>query len=248
MPDPAAAGRPVTERLGVPWTGRDVLGGIVLLLLALAALLGFLAVAIRPEDGRPAGPELTLGTVVSTVIIEAILLVIAFALGRRRGARARDFGLRPFHPSAFLAAGFVLITGFTINLLYFVAVQAIGLEQLRPTTARDLLPLFGQGSERLIIGLSLSSLIAPAAEELFFRGFVFGGLRDRLGVAGATVVSSIVFSTVHFQAGNLIPIFALGCLLALLYHQTNSIFPPIIVHTTFNAISVLAAYLAVTNL
>lgn len=35
-------------------------------------------------------------------------------------------------------------------------------------------------------------------EEVFFRGFIFGGLRSRLGFAVALVLSAVMFSGIHF--------------------------------------------------
>jgi membrane protease YdiL (CAAX protease family) len=50
---------------------------------------------------------------------------------------------------------------------------------------------------RLAAGL-LTGLLIGFAEELFFRGVLFGGLRPVLGFWGATLASSVVYSLAHF--------------------------------------------------
>lgn len=90
-------------------------------------------------------------------------------------------------------------------------------------------------------GLALLALavavLAPLFEEAFFRGFLYRALRERLGVSGAVLASSAVFALVHLSFQTVLPLFALGCILALAYEWTGSLVPSIVLHSLNNAVS-----------
>ena len=82
--------------------------------------------------------------------------------------------------------------------------------------------------------------MAPLAEEIFFRGFVFGVLREKLGVAGGALVTGVVFGLVHATGSpieTLGVLVILGVVLCLLYVQTGSILPCIALHALNNGLS-----------
>jgi membrane protease YdiL (CAAX protease family) len=87
----------------------------------------------------------------------------------------------------------------------------------------------------------LVCLVAPVAEELFFRGFVFGALRRRVGVWAGAVISGVLFGAVHAGGGTpavFLPLLALfGFGLAILYWRTGSLLPGIALHSINNAIA-----------
>jgi len=87
-------------------------------------------------------------------------------------------------------------------------------------------------------------VVAPAAEELFFRGVVYNAwLRER-GPRTALYGSAALFAVIHASIFSLVPIFALGVALALLYRRTRSLPAAMAMHAGFNAISVLITLLA----
>jgi len=90
-------------------------------------------------------------------------------------------------------------------------------------------------------------ILAPLVEEIFFRGFVFTGLRQRFGWVKAMLISAVVFAIGHMQITNLIPIFLLGCALAYLYQYSKSLWPSILIHMTTNAIGFAVALLLATR-
>jgi membrane protease YdiL (CAAX protease family) len=81
-------------------------------------------------------------------------------------------------------------------------------------------------------------------EELFFRGFLFQGFRQKYGWVNGMLLSSAIFGMAHLDLAALIPTFILGSLLAYMYHRTNSVWPGIILHVLVNAIGLFAAYAA----
>ena len=84
-------------------------------------------------------------------------------------------------------------------------------------------------------------IAAPFAEEIFFRGFIFGGLRRRFSFLAAAVLSGLIFGLFHFtglSSIGVVPQLALlGFALAWLYEKTGSIYPPIAVHALNNALA-----------
>jgi CAAX protease family protein len=88
--------------------------------------------------------------------------------------------------------------------------------------------------------LVLLAVVVPIGEEIFFRGFVYSGFRERWGVGVATIASALFFAFVHIQAVHGFPIFLLGVLFAVLFQRTGSLVPGVIAHGVNNIIAVLA--------
>jgi membrane protease YdiL (CAAX protease family) len=107
--------------------------------------------------------------------------------------------------------------------------------------------------------------LGPAAEELVFRGAVFGGLY-RLGLffsrklggkpegggrgtaeqasfAVSALLSSVLFSLVHLEPVILPVLFVLAVVLCTLYQRTKSLLPCLVAHATFNSFAVLVIIL-----
>ena len=101
------------------------------------------------------------------------------------------------------------------------------------------IPLLAEsgGASGLFLLVLAVAVLAPLLEEAFFRGFVYRVLRERLGVTGAVIVSAAIFSLVHLSFQTVLPLFALGCILALAYEWTGSLVPSIVLHSLNNAIS-----------
>lgn len=81
-------------------------------------------------------------------------------------------------------------------------------------------------------------VIAPVAEELLFRGYLFGKLRaSGVKVWVAVVATSLLFAIVHFQGNVGVDVFALGIVLALLRVFSKSLWPSIMLHMLKNGIA-----------
>ena len=85
--------------------------------------------------------------------------------------------------------------------------------------------------------------VAPVCEELLFRGLGYS-LLERLGRWPAIVSVGIAFGLYHGLVEALPELVIFGCALAWLRSKTQSVFPGMLVHATFNA---LALVLAVTT-
>ena len=87
-------------------------------------------------------------------------------------------------------------------------------------------------------------LVAPVAEELFFRGVVYNAWERERGPMVAVLGSAALFAVIHTSLFSLVPIFALGVTLAMLFRSTRSLPAAMAMHAAFNAISVVLALLA----
>jgi len=82
-------------------------------------------------------------------------------------------------------------------------------------------------------------VIAPFAEEVFFRGVVYAFLKKIGHPAIGMWLSAIVFAAIHFNPPIFLPLLVMGLLLAWLYKKTNNLLAPITAHSVFNTINVI---------
>jgi membrane protease YdiL (CAAX protease family) len=91
-------------------------------------------------------------------------------------------------------------------------------------------------------------VIAPIAEEFFFRGFIFGALRKwHVAVAGrnigtwlAAIVTGILFGLAHTGSASpryLVPLGFLGFVLCLVRWKTRSLYPCMALHSINNSLA-----------
>ncbi len=87
---------------------------------------------------------------------------------------------------------------------------------------------------RLFTALSLT---AGMCEEILFRGYLIWYLERYVGVAGAVILSSILFGIGHIYQGRrqAFKIIFLGLLLALFYVGSGSLWIPIALHAALDA-------------
>jgi hypothetical protein len=86
---------------------------------------------------------------------------------------------------------------------------------------------------------------SPLFEELFFRGFLIAGLRrGSLGDAGAIVLTSVVWASIHIQYGlyEITTIFIFGLVLGRARIGSRSLWVPIAMHMTANLVATIEAY------
>jgi len=90
------------------------------------------------------------------------------------------------------------------------------------------------------------ALLAPVAEEIFFRGLVYGALEKRFGAGAAIAGSTVLFALVHLPQqwgawGACASVLLLGLCLGLLRRYSGSTRAPALAHLAHNAILTLLA-------
>jgi membrane protease YdiL (CAAX protease family) len=75
-------------------------------------------------------------------------------------------------------------------------------------------------------------ILMPLAEEIYYRGFLYGFLRTKLEARSALVLQALLFAFFHFEfsVSVFLELFVGGIVLGVLYEVSNSIYPNVIFH------------------
>ncbi|MCM3734266.1 CPBP family intramembrane metalloprotease [Bacillus cytotoxicus] len=83
-------------------------------------------------------------------------------------------------------------------------------------------------------------LLAPIKEELICRGILLRFFEEKFTFWPAAIISSLLFGIAHtYSVGVMVSAFVTGLFASLLYKQTNSIIPAILLHIMINTCSFL---------
>lgn len=85
-----------------------------------------------------------------------------------------------------------------------------------------------------LLGL-LVVFVGPVFEELMFRGWIIGGLREKWGDRAAIVFSAALFALIHGDLPGMPALFALGLVFGWVYRRSGSLWASILVHGMWNA-------------
>jgi len=126
----------------------------------------------------------------------------------------------------------VPVSEYSLALIRWAA-DALG----HPLTDPQQIPAGVVGTALALFG-PVAILAAPLAEESFFRGFLFQGLRRRYGVLASALISSFLFGLAHYVGPSslqlLVPLGIVGFGLALVYERRQSLLASICAHAVFN--------------
>ncbi|MFO7887126.1 MAG: type II CAAX endopeptidase family protein [Eubacteriales bacterium] len=86
----------------------------------------------------------------------------------------------------------------------------------------------------------IMAVIPAVVEELFFRGVILYSMIKRTNVVFAIIISSLLFSFMHFSLIKVFPTFLLGGIFAYVVYKTNSIIPAMVLHFINNSMSIVA--------
>lgn len=87
-------------------------------------------------------------------------------------------------------------------------------------------------------------IIAPLAEELLFRGYLFGKLRSQNGFWISAIFTSVVFGIVHGQWNVGVDVFVLSLFLCALRERSGSVWPGVFLHATKNGVAYFFLFIA----
>jgi len=219
-----------------PWTA------LVALVVAFAlALMGAIVVGIVGaifgasfDDPPPAV------NIVATVVQDAAFIGAAVMFAARAGrVLPAQFGIARTRIAS--ALGWMVAA--------YVGYIALGQvwAQLVDTNAKDKLPdsLGADESTAALVAVCLIvTVIAPIAEEVFFRGYFFGALRNWRGPWPAALITGAVFGAIHVGSADavfLVPLAIFGVMLCIVRWRTGSLLPCIALHAINNALAFAVA-------
>ena len=98
-------------------------------------------------------------------------------------------------------------------------------------------------TDRLIAFVALVA-VAPIAEELIFRGWLYGKLRLRIYLPVAILLTSLLFAVLHGQWNVGVNVFVMSIVLCLQRELTGTIYSGVLLHMLKNAIAFWLLYMA----
>jgi membrane protease YdiL (CAAX protease family) len=239
----AHAARSVVVREAMPadrYRGPSIL---VLLVLAVIAANLALVPAASEVAALLGGEELSMvGTVAILTVTQLGLLGAAalFVLAPRALAGVRLLPERGLVRSIGLGLALALpawIVAQLIGVAVIALLQAVGLEPEVGIAEQAL-----SRADPLVLVLALV-VVAPIAEEIFFRGVVYNAWLREYGPRAALYGSAVLFAVIHGSLFLFLPIVTLGVALVLVYRATGSLPAAMALHAGFNGITVLLGLL-----
>ena len=223
------------ERRRVPWRASDAMIGVGI--VACGGIVSVLALAALQDGRDPQGGASTLFALLALNIL-MVATVWLFAV-KKRGARWENLGIWVDGlrwPAIVVWAALGLMLSLASTAAYVVIVTATGIEWLLPQSPLTD-ELLGQGPTR---ALSVGVLVAlgPAAEEVFFRGFLLAPLVQGIGAVPGVAAASAVFAVAHGDIAVVLPVFVSGVILSWLYVRTGSLWSSFLAHSAQNSLAV----------
>ncbi|MFA5366943.1 MAG: type II CAAX endopeptidase family protein [Dehalococcoidia bacterium] len=219
----------------VPWTIGDVGKATLLAIAATVIIVGLLAVllALVILSGSDWVRESWFILIIAGIpLYGAMVLAVWLFSVRKYKCGWSALGFNNSDVKGLLLGAAVVLIGIAVASIYNLIMVEVGADS--PSSLPS--DFVGTWYNWAMLGL-FAIVVAPVAEELFFRGFMLPGISKRFGKGWGIVISAFIFSLVHLQPGALVPIFLLGLLLAWLYIKTKSIWPCIFAHFTYNSIA-----------
>lgn len=217
------------------WAPFAAMIGAVVAILLVGAIAGMIYWVANPDADRSVTPDgllIGLTVVQDALLVGAAVYVVAAILKR---ATPWMFGLREVSIPTALKW---MIAAYAAYWAVNVVLLSIFGEPPEQDLVRDLKE---QQDLAILIGFAaLTCLVAPLAEELFFRGFMFSVLAGRLGVWWGALITGLVFGLIHLPGAPALGVAVLcvfGVVLCFLYYKTGSIIPCMALHAFNNSVS-----------
>ncbi|MFZ0089120.1 MAG: CPBP family intramembrane glutamic endopeptidase [Solirubrobacteraceae bacterium] len=182
--------------------------------------------------------------IIADIVFDLCFVGAALWLASWRGhARAIEFGywIPPLW-KAVKAFGLAALGYYGLTAVYSALLSLHGTDKLPSELGAT------HSTAALIAAAVFVCAIAPMAEEFFFRGFIFNGLRNmhvRIGRVDASpwiaaVLTGILFGLAHTGSASsqyLVPLGFLGFVLCIVRWKTRSLYPCMALHSANNALA-----------
>jgi hypothetical protein len=216
--------------------------------VALGLVLGSLATIIVDVVGSAGGSSVShpspATNIIADIVFDLCFVAAALWLAVWRGrARPDDFGFRRVGlPLGIAAVVVAAVAYYGLTAVYSAIANLHGKDKLPSELGAT------HSTAALVAAGFFVCAIAPMCEEFFFRGFVFGSLRNiplrigsvKLGPWIAAVLTGILFGLAHTGSASsqfLIPLGFLGFVLCLVRWRTGSLYPCMALHSANNALA-----------
>jgi uncharacterized protein len=210
-------------------TGLIAWGGVAALLVAL----GFAGTSTGQTD-----PDVLYeySFAAGSILIYAILVGVTLAIGRSYRGTLAALGLRSFSWSWVWRAVGLIILVLALGAVLEPLLHASEKQGFAPDTWRP------DRAGAFALNAVVASTVVPFAEELFFRGLGVRALLP-LGSAAAVVLSALAFGLGHGLLVALPVLVPFGLALGWVRWRSDSVWPGVIAHGSYNGIALLVLYL-----
>jgi uncharacterized protein len=188
--------------------------------------------AVKTYEDLPLWVSIVFTLVQDGVLVLAAWLALRVALGR---AGPAELGLRRVASVGRAVAAVAAVYVLFLTSTYLLA-KLFG----NPPDQTLVTDIKQEKSDAVLVGFAvMTCLVAPVAEEIFFRGFMFRVLAARLGPVPGALLAGVVFGLVHAPNPilGLIALAILGVGLCFLYWRLQSIIPCMALHALNNSIT-----------
>lgn len=232
-----------------PWRIGEMLkalGIVIAVVVVVGTPITLLANEVAGSQEIDEDPVAWAIALLTSVVLELAMIFAAFrfsvqkfklpvaALGFRRPLRG--------------GSGLLLGVGVCISAMAIVVVYGAILTALDLQPDTELPDTVFDNGLAFAATLIVVTLLAPVGEEIFFRGFVFGGLRGRFGLWPSALASGTLFAVAHIGNAGYLPVLpaivAIGMLFAWSYDYSGSIRVPMIGHFLYNTAQILISLAA----
>ena len=209
----------------------------------VAALAWYVTKALTKGRGLvfPEAPSTEVMGLIGVIGFQAMLLIGARWEARRTGHGDRRLGLadRPTERRGLLVVLVALLLAY-IGLLTaaLVAFHSAKGSAVVPRVEPGVLMAQAGMVATVLQGLLLIA-VAPLAEELFFRGWLWTGLRAHRSAGWTAVVTSLLWLLLHLPDGWAKPLYLIptAVLLSLARHYGNSVRASLLMHIVNNLVA-----------
>ena len=224
---------------------------VILFVVVQAVIAGFMGAMQLGDDSKidtdafvasleAYGFFLALSTMATTLVCTS--LIVVFAAVRKGITVKRYLNLVP-------VPLMVLVRWLAITVIFSAAIDGLSFVLGRPLVPDFMVAAYRSAENYPLFWIAIVAA-APLFEELFFRGFLFEGLREsRLQSIGAVIVTSAAWAMIHIQYGafEITLIMLLGLILGIAKLKTRSIYIPIAMHVLVNFLAVLQVTILVNS-
>ncbi|MCA9334566.1 CPBP family intramembrane metalloprotease [Candidatus Saccharibacteria bacterium] len=206
--------------------------------LIIVALLEILKLAGMPVSSflRPSIIQAVVATLMYTLTI-AIIVVVPYLLRGRFSTNLKTLGLDRLMSWTDIGLSPVFYVVYMVTL----AIVMVMVESFFPFLPLDQVQdigftAFGSSTDNIVAFVTLV-VFAPVAEEVLFRGYLYGKLKVYVPAVVAALVTSFLFGVAHLQLNVGIDVFILSLFLCALRSLTGSIWAGILVHMIKNGVA-----------
>jgi len=200
-------------------------------------VLFFLLMAIPSFSGPPARIDLKAIESALALYASIVLFVIGFLVFRNMNP-IEAFGLRWISWPQGIVTVFIALA---LLLPPIYAAQWAGYSLCGAGTDPQPIVSFlieHQSLRDRLSVVAIAVIAAPLTEELVFRGCLYGVLRQIGGRFVAIAATSLLFALIHGHIPSLAGLLVLAVGLSLVYEKTGSLWAPVLLHATFNGLSI----------